>query len=186
MVLDGAGIQHSKALLKKSIEDFRKIVGSKLDGLSHLYKACRKYQTNIPVHFHILSSVFSYMGNDGQPDYGAANEAMNRIAACMDTETGTRWSSMAWLGWAGIGMTRDSEFAALAASRKLRGVTREEGQQIFSAMMKGAPAVPINVLLANGEIDYYKVAIASSAPKDSLPALKSLSTVNLKRDIHVM
>ena len=185
LILHGAGVQVSTALTKKSLSDFRKIIGTKLGGLSHLYKACEKYGKGQRTHYHILTSVFSYMGNDGQPDYGAANEAMNRIAASMNSAE-SYWSSMAWLGWAGIGMTRDSEFAALAASRKLRGVTKEEGQQIFSAMMNGAPAVPINVLLADGEIDYYKVAIETSTPKDSLPAPKSLSTVNLKRDLQVM
>jgi acyl transferase domain-containing protein/NAD(P)-dependent dehydrogenase (short-subunit alcohol dehydrogenase family) len=165
LVLHGAGIQISKALPKKSIADFRKIVGTKLDGLSHLYKACKKYQTDKPVHFHILTSAFSYMGNDGQPDYGAANEAMNRIAECMNASADdAHWSSMAWLGWAGIGMTRDSEFAALAASRRLRGVTKDEGQQIFTELMAGSPATPINVLLADGEIDFYKVALADAAP----------------------
>jgi hypothetical protein len=126
------------------------------------------------------------MGNDGQPDYGAANEAMSRIAACMNApESGTYWSAMAWLGWAGVGMTRDSEFAALAASRRLRGVTKEEGQQIFSKMMKGTPATPINVLLADGEIDYYKVAIQSQdiESEDERPAP---STLNRRPDFNSM
>ncbi len=184
LILHGAGVQVSTALTKKSLSDFRKIIGTKLGGLSHLYKACEKYGKGQRTHYHILTSVFSYMGNDGQPDYGAANEAMNRIAASMNSAE-SYWLSMAWLGWAGIGMTRDSEFAALAASRKLRGVTKEEGQQIFSAMMKGPPSVPINVLLADGEIDYYKVAIETSTSTDSLPASKPISTINLKRD-HVM
>lgn len=184
LVLHGAGIQVSTALTRKSLSDFRKIIATKLGGLSHLYKACEKYRKGKRIHFHILTSVFSYMGNDGQPDYGAANEAMNRIAACMDSpEEGTYWSSMAWLGWAGIGMTRDSEFAALAAARRLRGVTKEEGQQIFAAIMKGTPTTPINVLLADGEIDYYKVAIQTSPPA-ALPSAPRAA--NIKRDFHVM
>ncbi|HET8781208.1 MAG TPA: SDR family NAD(P)-dependent oxidoreductase, partial [Pyrinomonadaceae bacterium] len=164
LVLHGAGIQISKALTKKSIQDFRRIVATKLDGLSNLYNACEKYRNGRPVHFHILTSAFSYMGNDGQPDYGAANEAMNRIAECMNSSSNNaHWSSMAWLGWAGIGMTRDSEFAALAASRRLRGVTKEEGQNIFAELMQGPPTTPINILMADGEIDFYKVAISSAA-----------------------
>ena len=180
LVLHGAGIQVSNALTKKSLSNFRKIIATKLSGLSHLYKACNKYGAGKRTHFHILTSAFSYMGNDGQPDYGAANEAMARIAACMNSrDSATHWSSMAWLGWAGIGMTRDSEFAALAASRRLRGVTKEEGQQIFSAMMNGAPVHSTNVLLADGEIDYYKVAIRTSPAK--VP--RSVSTaVNGKHD----
>lgn len=170
LVLHGAGIQISKALTKKSIHDFRRIVSTKLDGLSNLYNACEKHRNRQPVHFHILTSAFSYMGNDGQPDYGAANEAMNRIAECMNSSSNeTHWSSMAWLGWAGIGMTRDSEFAALAASRRLRGVTKEEGQNIFAELMQGPPTTPVNILMADGEIDFYKVAISSTAEVSAPP-----------------
>jgi NAD(P)-dependent dehydrogenase (short-subunit alcohol dehydrogenase family) len=172
LVLHGAGIQVSTALTKKSLSNFRNIVATKLGGLSHLYKACTKYGAGRRTHYHILTSAFSYMGNDGQPDYGAANEAMARIGACMNArDAATHWSSMAWLGWAGIGMTRDPEFAALAASRRLRGVTKEEGQEIFSAMMNGAPTTSINVLLADGEIDYYKVAIQATPKKVAAPAI---------------
>ncbi|HEY0097598.1 MAG TPA: SDR family NAD(P)-dependent oxidoreductase [Pyrinomonadaceae bacterium] len=196
LVLHGAGVQVSKALTRKSLTDFRKIVATKLRGLSNLYKACRKYGEGRRIHFHILTSVFSYMGNDGQPDYGAANEAMSRMAACMNSpENGNHWSAMAWLGWAGIGMTRDSEFAALAASRRLRGVTKEEGQQIFSELMRGTPATPINILLADGEIEYYKVAIQTSSPEASPRASQASAqaappavsqAVKAKPDFHVM
>jgi acyl transferase domain-containing protein/NAD(P)-dependent dehydrogenase (short-subunit alcohol dehydrogenase family) len=184
LVLHGAGVQVSTALTKKSLNEFRKIIATKLRGLSHLYKACKKYGQGGRIHFHILTSVFSYMGNDGQPDYGAANEAMSRIADLMNSAgSGDHWSSMAWLGWAGIGMTRDSEFAALAASRRLRGVTKEEGQHIFAEMLKGTPTTPINILLADGEIEYYKVAIQTSTPEASSPATP---TVNVKQDFYVM
>jgi polyketide synthase family protein len=115
------------------------------------------------VHYHLLTSAFSYLGNDGQPDYGAANEALSRIAAVMDDpQRGPHWSAMGWLGWAGIGMTRGSEFAALAASRRLRGVTKEEGRQLFAEMMSGVPMTPINILLADGEMQYYGVALADA------------------------
>jgi acyl transferase domain-containing protein/NAD(P)-dependent dehydrogenase (short-subunit alcohol dehydrogenase family) len=183
LVLHGAGIQVSSAITKKSLSDFRNIIATKLGGLSYLYKACRKYGAARPVHFHILTSVFSYMGNDGQPDYGAANEAMSRIADCMNSpHGGPYWSAMAWLGWAGIGMTRDSEFAALAASRRLRGVTKEEGQQIFAEIMKGKPTTPVNVLLADGEIQYYKVAIQT--PQQALESPVSSSSTT-RRDFQV-
>src|SRR4029079_15737112 len=107
---------------------------------------------------------FSYLGNDGQPDYGAANEAMNRLAGRLNlAHPGTYWSSLAWLGWAGIGMTRGTEYAALAASRRLRGVTRDEGQQIFADAMAGPPASAVNILLADGEVAFYRPEIKSEA-----------------------
>ena len=98
------------------------------------------------------------MGNDGQPDYGAANEALNRLADVMapsgNTENAASWCSVAWLGWAGIGMTRGSEFAALAANRGLRGITKTEGQEIFAKYLTGKPTAPINILMADGELIY--------------------------------
>jgi hypothetical protein len=53
-------------------------------------------------------------------------------------------------------MTRGSEFAALAASRRLRGVTAEEGRAIFADLLAGDPAAPVNVLLAEGELAFYQ------------------------------
>jgi len=170
LVVHGAGIQISKMLPKKSLSDFRRIVGTKLGGLGAIYRACRRHAAGSPVHFHLLSSAFSVLGNDGQPDYGAANEAMNRLAAALDgREAGALWSSLAWLGWAGIGMTRGSEFAALAASRRLRGVTHDEGREIFGRLMAGRPTAPVNVLLAQGERELYR-PVLTTAFQPSSPA----------------
>jgi acyl transferase domain-containing protein/NAD(P)-dependent dehydrogenase (short-subunit alcohol dehydrogenase family) len=164
LVVHGAGIQVSKALPKKSLADFRAIVGTKLAGLGAIYRACRRHADGRPVHFHLLSSAFSYLGNDGQPDYGAANEAMNRTAEALDgREAGASWSSLAWLGWAGIGMTRGSEFAALAARRRLRGVTHDEGREIFGRLMAGRPSAPVTVLLAEGERELYQPTIVKAS-----------------------
>lgn len=162
MVLHGAGVQVSKTLPKKSINDFRKIIYTKLAGLSYIFQACEKLRKGNEIHYHLLTSAFSYLGNDGQPDYGSSNEAMNRIAESMNrTSSLSNWSSLAWLGWAGVGMTKGSEFAALAANRKLRGIKREEGQIIFRELIKGKPTVPVNILMAQGEIDYYHPSIAN-------------------------
>jgi 3-oxoacyl-(acyl-carrier-protein) synthase/NAD(P)-dependent dehydrogenase (short-subunit alcohol dehydrogenase family) len=170
MVMHGAGVQVSKVIPRKTLADYQRVVTTKLGSLGHLYRACHKRGLDGKVHFHILTSAFSYLGNDGQPDYGGANEAMNRIASRLNlTHPGCYWSSLAWLGWAGIGMTRGTEYAALAASRRLRGVTREEGQQIFADAMAGPPAAPINILLAAGEVAFYKPEIRKRA-KTAAPA----------------
>jgi 3-oxoacyl-(acyl-carrier-protein) synthase/NAD(P)-dependent dehydrogenase (short-subunit alcohol dehydrogenase family) len=163
MVLHGAGIQISKALIRKSVGDFHSVLAAKIASLQHIYRACEKHRGGRPVHYHLLTSAFSYMGNDGQPDYGAANESLNRLSDVMSVapesrETHSQWCSMAWLGWAGIGMTRGSEFAALAASRGLRGISRSEGREIFSHFLAGQATAPINILMADGELKFYDVA----------------------------
>jgi acyl transferase domain-containing protein/NAD(P)-dependent dehydrogenase (short-subunit alcohol dehydrogenase family) len=163
MVLHGAGIQISKLMTKKTVADFHSVVGAKILSLQTIYQACERLRAGKPVHYHLLTSAFSYMGNDGQPDYGAVNESLNRLADVMDAAPApenarSRWASVAWLGWAGIGMTRGSEFAALAANRGLRGITKSEGQEIFSHFLTGEATAPINILMADGELKFYSVA----------------------------
>jgi acyl transferase domain-containing protein/NAD(P)-dependent dehydrogenase (short-subunit alcohol dehydrogenase family) len=167
MVLHGAGIQISKLMTKKTVADFHSVVGAKILSLQTIYQTCERLRGDHPVHYHLLTSAFSYMGNDGQPDYGAVNESLNRLAdvmdaapqkACAPESARPRWASVAWLGWAGIGMTRGSEFAALAANRGLRGITKSEGQKIFSHFLTGEATSPINILMADGELKFYSVA----------------------------
>jgi 3-oxoacyl-(acyl-carrier-protein) synthase/malonyl CoA-acyl carrier protein transacylase/NAD(P)-dependent dehydrogenase (short-subunit alcohol dehydrogenase family) len=184
LVLHGAGTQVSKVLPKKTLRDFQGVVSAKLDSLRYIYQACRKHGGEHPTAYHILTSAFSYMGNDGQEDYGAANETLNRLAAVMDNNRpGENWTSVAWLGWAGIGMTRGLEYAALAARRGLRGVTKEEGQKIFSALLDGRATAPINVTLSEGEIEFYKVKIAAAlAPP---PAAPRRNAMVIEREVSV-
>jgi acyl transferase domain-containing protein/NAD(P)-dependent dehydrogenase (short-subunit alcohol dehydrogenase family) len=189
MVLHGAGQQISKVLTKKTIKDFGNVVRAKIASLQHIYQACEKRRAGRPVHYHLLTSAFSYMGNDGQPDYGAANEAMNRLgnvmaAADSQGREAAQWCSIGWLGWAGIGMTRGSEFAALAASRGLRGVTKSEGRDIFSKFLVGEPTAPINILMADGELKFYNVATTGNGytPPVRQVATRRVAPVPTKRD----
>jgi hypothetical protein len=109
--------------------------------------------------FHLLTSAFSFFGNDGQPDYGAANEALGRAAA---SETDT--TALAWLGWAGIGMTSGSEYESLARSRGLRPLSREEGRSIYGAVADARPDAANIVLISPGEKAFYGVPVLPARP----------------------
>lgn len=164
LFVHGAGIQVSKNTARKRLEEFRRIVATKIGGLGNLHRSFRKHFPGAKTHFHLITSVFSYFGNDGQPDYGAANEAMNHIVNWMGASgTDGEWTSLAWLGWAGIGMTRGSEYEALARLRGLRPVTKEEGQAIFLNLLHGRPLARANLLISDGEIAFYKVNISDSS-----------------------
>lgn len=184
MVLHGAGIQISKAIPKKAVSDFHNVVAAKIASLQHIYNACERHRAGRPVHYHLLTSAFSYMGNDGQADYGAVNESLNRLSDVMaaapeSQKTHAQWCSVAWLGWAGIGMTRGSEFAALAASRGLRGITRTEGREIFANFLSGEPTTPINILMADGELKFYDVA---TTPGPYVRPPRLASPMRVRRD----
>jgi len=179
LVLHGAGIQVSKALIKKSLSEFQTIIATKVGSLALIYQAAIKRIPDSTVHFHILTSAFSYLGNDGQPDYGAANEAMNRICEAMSSTTTAHWSSLGWLGWAGVGMTRGTEYAVLSVNRGLRAIVNDEGKKIFNDVFIKELNSPVNILLAEGEIGYYKVPGLPSIPEvNALSSLHDQKNVN--------
>nr|WP_226994399.1 SDR family NAD(P)-dependent oxidoreductase [Myxococcus hansupus] len=168
LVVHGAGTQTSKKLNRRQLGELRTNLGTKLLGLRNLHDACVSRLAR-PVAFHVLTSAFSYIGNDGQADYGAANEALDRLCAWVsDASSEVRWCSVGWLAWDGIGMTRGSEYRVLGASRQLRGIRAEEGEALFLQLVDGRPREAINVQLTDSERGFYGLEVlsadASAAP----------------------
>ncbi|AEI66904.1 type I polyketide synthase [Corallococcus macrosporus] len=163
LVVHGAGTQTSKKLNRRQLGELRLNLGTKLLGLRNLRDVCVK-RLERPVPFHVLTSAFSYIGNDGQADYGAANEALDRLCAWVsDASQAVRWCSVGWLAWDGIGMTRGSEYRVLGASRHLRGIRPEEGESLFLQLVDGRPRQAINVQLTESERSYYGLEVVPAA-----------------------
>ncbi|HTV73526.1 MAG TPA: SDR family NAD(P)-dependent oxidoreductase [Candidatus Acidoferrales bacterium] len=159
VVIHGAGTQISKRIAKKTLNEFDLVVSSKLTGLRCLHGAVARHAGTEPVDYHVLTSAFSFWGNDGQPDYGAANETLNRLAAAKTAVNGLRghWSTLAWLAWPTVGMAK--EFSWLGSQRTLHPLGKEEGQQIFRALTERVPAQAPNILATANEIAYFKVPV---------------------------
>ena len=103
-----------------------------------------------------MTSAYSVFGNDGQHDYGAANETLDRICELTSRETAAHWSSVAWLAWDGIGMTRGSEYKALANQRDLSRLDAPAGQKIFRSVFESSTKA-INVPLCESELLEYDI-----------------------------
>ncbi|RKI10163.1 SDR family NAD(P)-dependent oxidoreductase, partial [Corallococcus praedator] len=162
LVVHGAGTQVSKKLNRRKLSEFRGTLDTKLLGLRNLREACASRFAH-PVPFHVLTSAFSFIGNDGQADYGAANEALDRLCAWVsDARQDVQWCSVGWLAWDGIGMTRGSEYRVLGASRKLRGIRADEGEALFLQLVDGQPCQPINVQLTESERAFYALEVLAS------------------------
>ncbi len=136
LLVHGAGVQTSKRLEHRTLDDFRRTYSVKVAGLQNLIDAGFECVGQV-VPAHLLTSAYSVFGNDGQHDYGAANETLDRLCGLAPIESGVPWSSMGWLAWDGVGMTRGSEYQRLAAERGLSGVTIEAGQAIFRRVTSG-------------------------------------------------
>jgi NAD(P)-dependent dehydrogenase (short-subunit alcohol dehydrogenase family) len=174
LVLHGAGIQTSKVLASKKLEEFRAILTTKLGGLGNLLRACRRHFPNRRIHFHPITSAFSQIGNAGQQDYGAANVAMDRAAGHIAAGPGP-WdaSSLGWLGWFRVGMTRGSEYATLAVLRRLRPIPRAEGAALFTAFLSGRPVTPTLHLMSDLEAAAFQFTVRSAEVAPPPPARAS-------------
>ena len=157
LLVHGAGVQTSTRLENRSLAEFRRTFSVKVEGLRYLTEQCRAQFGKTP-GVHVLTSAYSIFGNDGQHDYGAANETLDRLCGMSSGHGGSGWSSIAWLAWDGIGMTRGSEYHALSIRRGLSGLTAEHGRELFRRVIRGRTDARINVPLSDAERVGYEVA----------------------------
>jgi acyl transferase domain-containing protein/NAD(P)-dependent dehydrogenase (short-subunit alcohol dehydrogenase family)/acyl-CoA thioesterase FadM len=185
MVLDGAGIQSSKVLARKKIEEFRAILTTKLGGLGNLMRGCRRHFPGRRIHFHPITSAFSQMGNAGQEDYGAANLGMDRVAQYLAAGPGP-WdaSSLGWLGWFRVGMTRGSEYATLAILRRLRPIPRAEGGALFETFLSGRPVAATMHLMSELEASAFQLTIMDGGATPPAQPIPLERTWTLAPDTH--
>ena len=158
LIIHGAGLQTSKKLDRRKLDELRRNMDVKLLGLQRLHAAAVAHFG--PVPFHVLTSAFSYFGNDGQADYGAANETLDRLCTAAPG-----WTSIGWLAWDRIGMTRSPEYAVLGAARNLRGIGADEGADLFLQVVDGRPTTAIYHQLTDGEIAWYDLEVVDTAPQ---------------------
>ena len=110
-------------------------ISVKVGGLRNLVNCCRRTFGKI-VSAHVLTSAYSIFGNDGQHDYGAANETLDRLCGLREIQGRDR-KSVAWQAWDGVGMTQGSEFRILAKQRELAGLRTQDGQELFREFLPG-------------------------------------------------
>jgi acyl transferase domain-containing protein/NAD(P)H-dependent flavin oxidoreductase YrpB (nitropropane dioxygenase family)/NAD(P)-dependent dehydrogenase (short-subunit alcohol dehydrogenase family) len=105
-VIHGAGVIQDKLLCDKTLESFDRVLGTKLDGALALTRWLRPEHLRFTVLF---SSVAGRYGNQGQGDYAAANEVLNKLAVWLDRRWPGRVVAMIWGPWSGVGMVSDLE-----------------------------------------------------------------------------
>jgi hypothetical protein len=71
-------VLHDRLIVDKTVEQFRQVYATKVDGLKNLLSAT---QSDHLRHLgRLFSSVSARTGNTGQCDYAMANEALNKIS----------------------------------------------------------------------------------------------------------
>jgi NAD(P)-dependent dehydrogenase (short-subunit alcohol dehydrogenase family) len=120
-IVHGAGVLDDKLMTDKTPEAFARVYNTKVNGARALAAALR----HDPRFVVLFGSISGVLGNRGQADYAAANDALDRIARYWATLTDARVVSVDWGPWAGSGMA--AELAVEYAQRGIQLIDPREG-----------------------------------------------------------
>ena len=174
-ILHSAGIISDNFILKKTPEEFDKVLAPKVKGTFNLDQVCR----NIDLDFMVLFSSDSALGSIGQADYAAANGFMDQFAAYRNqlVVAGQRQGltlSINWPLWQDGGMKLDQ--AILEMQQKttgMRPMTTPMGMQAFYQCL---------------ELNYNQVLVSvsgSSQLQNKLPDTQLLQPVVAQEERHL-
>ncbi len=102
VILHAAGLERSRSLDRKPVEEFDLVFRVKADGMFNLMAATREMDVKAIV---VFSSVAGRFGNAGQADYSAGNDFMCKtVGWWAGSRPGSLGIALDWTAWGGIGM----------------------------------------------------------------------------------
>ena len=127
-LIHGAGIPEDRLIVNKTDEQFKRVFGTKVEGLRHLLSALSYEPLSL---ICLFSSVAAGFGNRGQSDYAMANEVLNHLAIGESVRRGSacRVLSLMWGPWSKemVDQTMVERFSAEGVSL----LSVEEGCRLF-------------------------------------------------------
>ncbi|MDA8140485.1 MAG: SDR family NAD(P)-dependent oxidoreductase, partial [Desulfobacteraceae bacterium] len=103
-VIHAAGYLKDGVITQKSVESFKRVLDTKVQGARILMGAIDFEMLDFIVFF---SSVSGRFGNQGQADYAAANEMLNKMAVKINHQWPGKAMAINWGPWEGEGMVSD-------------------------------------------------------------------------------
>ncbi len=102
--IHAAGIEKSRKIDTKSIEEFKQTVSIKAAGFLNVFRSLEA-ASRLPKSVIFFSSVAGRFGNAGQTDYSAGNDLLSKYAAWLPAKYPSMQAvSIDWGAWAEIGM----------------------------------------------------------------------------------
>lgn len=120
-VVYAAGVIEDKVLAEKDLESFRRVFATKAEGARTLLDALAELPGSGPRFTVLFGSIAAALGNRGQADYAAANDALEELGARWAARTGRRALTVHWGPWA-----PDGAHGGMV-SRSWRGTTSGAG-----------------------------------------------------------
>ncbi|TDC07096.1 SDR family oxidoreductase, partial [Streptomyces sp. 8K308] len=151
-VVHAAGIIEDRLIAEKSPESFRRVFATKVDGARTLLDAVGALPTT-PRFAVLFGSIAAALGNRGQSDYAAANDALEELGRQWSAP-GRRGLTVHWGPWAasetGGGMVTP-ELTRSYAARGVRLIDPEEGPlALLRELAWGTPGTHAVVYAASG------------------------------------
>ena len=148
-VIHGAGVIEDSAVERKTSESFARVFDTKVRSALTLVRHVRPESLKF---FALFSSVAGRFGNQGQIDYTAANDTLNKLALYLDARWSGRVVSLNWGPWAGVGM------AAGAVRQKfidlgMKPIEIAAGCAAFDRELRCGRKGQVEVVLGQGQWD---------------------------------
>ncbi|WP_406005596.1 SDR family oxidoreductase [Streptomyces sp. NBC_00637] len=128
-VVHAAGVIDDRLVAEKTAESFQRVYGTKATGADALLTALEELPA-APAFTVLFGSLSAVLGNRGQVDYAAANDALETLGAAFAARTGHRALTVHWGPWApsaGHAGMVGVELAREYARRGIRLIDPEEG-----------------------------------------------------------
>ncbi|WP_327070547.1 SDR family NAD(P)-dependent oxidoreductase [Kitasatospora sp. NBC_01302] len=152
-VVYAAGVIEDKVLAEKDPESFRRVFATKADGARALLDALAELPAG-PRFTVLFGSIAAALGNRGQADYAAANDALEELGARWSVRTGRRALTVHWGPWAPSETHGGMVSAELAREYARRGVRLIDPTAGTLALLRelawGEPSVRSVVYTASG------------------------------------
>ncbi|MGW7366844.1 SDR family NAD(P)-dependent oxidoreductase, partial [Streptomyces sp. NPDC054841] len=121
-VVHAAGVIEDRLIEEKSAESFRRVYGTKVSGAESVLAALEELPDG-PSFVVLFGSVSAVLGNRGQADYAAANDALETLGERWGLRTGRRTLTVHWGPWAPAGVHSGMIGPELAREYARRGIT---------------------------------------------------------------
>ncbi|MFE9452971.1 SDR family NAD(P)-dependent oxidoreductase [Streptomyces sp. NPDC006739] len=152
-VVFAAGVIEDRLIAEKTPESFQRVYGTKTAGAATLLSALDELPDG-PAFTVLFGSVSAVLGNRGQCDYAAANDALERLGADWAARTGHRALTVHWGPWAPTGGHTGMVSEELGREYARRGVRLIDPEEGTAALLRelawGAESVRAVVYTASG------------------------------------
>ncbi|WP_416974752.1 SDR family oxidoreductase [Streptomyces sp. 4F14] len=152
-VVYAAGVIEDRLIAEKSAESFRRVYATKASGAHALLTALEELPGG-PSFTVLFGSISAVLGNRGQADYAAANDALEALGSAWAQRTGLRALTVHWGPWAPDASHGGMVGPELAREYARRGVGLIDPEEGTAALLRelawGDPSVTAVVHTASG------------------------------------